>query len=92
LFRPIRGNEDFHQLQHDISLVENWVKCNHLTLKSTKCKNMVISRKRTPSLPQHVTLGGSDLERVQCFKYLGLLLPANLSFTEHIQSTCMHKG
>ena len=23
LFRPIRGNEDFHQLQHDISLVEN---------------------------------------------------------------------
>ena len=23
LFQPIRGNEDFHQLQHDISLVED---------------------------------------------------------------------
>ena len=80
LFRPIRGNEDFHQLQHDISLVENWVKCNHLTLNPTKCKYMVISRKRTPSLPRNLTLGGSDLERVQCFKYLGLLLSANLSF------------
>ena len=49
---------------------------------------MVISRKRTPSLPRNLTLGGSDLERVQCFKYLGLLLSANLSFTEHIQSSC----
>jgi len=38
LFQPIRGNEDFHQLQHDISLVENWVKCNYLTLNPTKCK------------------------------------------------------
>ena len=37
------------------------------------------------SLPRSLTLGGSDLERVQCFKYLGLLLS---SFSEHIQSTC----
>ena len=79
----------FDHLQHDISLIENWVKCNHLTLNSTKCKYMVISRKRNPSLPQTLTLGGSDLERVECFKYLGLLLSANLSFSEHIQSMCM---
>ena len=49
---------------------------------------IVISR-RNPSLPQTLTLGGSDLERVECFKYLGLLLSANLSFSEHIQSMCM---
>ena len=89
LFRTISGNEDFLHLQHDISLIENWVKCNHLTLNSTKCKYMVISRKRNPSSPQTLTLGGSDLERVECFKYLGLLLSANLSFSEHIQSMCM---
>ena len=29
----------FDHLQHDISLIENWVNCNHLTLNSmTKCK------------------------------------------------------
>ena len=50
---------------------------------------MVISRKRNPSLPQTLTLGGSDLERVECFKYLGLLFSANLSFSKHIQSMCM---
>ena len=89
LFRTVSGNEDFLHLQHDISLIENWVKCNHLNLNSTKCKYMVISRKKNPSLPQTLTLGGSDLERVECFKYLGLLLSANLSFSEHIQSMCM---
>ena len=89
LFRTASGNEDFLHLQHDISLIENWVKCNHLTLNSTKCKYMVISRKRNPSLPQILTLGGLDLKRAECFKYLGLLLSANLSFSEHIQSTCM---
>ncbi len=47
LFQPISGKDDFLQLQYDISLVENWVKCN-LTLNPTKCEYMVISRKRNP--------------------------------------------
>jgi len=46
---------------------------------------MVISRKRTPSLTQTLTLRGSDLERVQCFKYLGLLLCANLFLSTYSQ-------
>ena len=53
LFRCINANEDFSHLQHDISLVEDWVKCNHLTLNIAKCKYMVISRRRNPSLPPH---------------------------------------
>ena len=42
LFRAVSGNEDFLHLQHDISLIENWViiKYNHLILNSTKCKYM----------------------------------------------------
>ena len=43
LFCPINTKEDFSHLQHDISLVEDWVKCNHLTLNIAKCKYMVIS-------------------------------------------------
>ena len=33
-FRTVSGNEDFLHFHHDISLIENWVKCNHLTLNS----------------------------------------------------------
>ena len=89
LFRTISSNEDYLQLQCDISMVENWVTCNHLTLNASKCKYMVISRKKISSLPLALKLGGSDLERVECFKYLGLLLSENLSFSEHINLTCM---
>ena len=50
---------------------------------------MVIPRKRNPSLPLHyLTLGGSELERVKCIKYLGLVFSETLSFSEHIQSIC----
>ena len=88
LFRTVSGKEDYLHLQNDISIVENWVAHNHLTLNANKCKYMVVSRKRSPTLPSNLTLGDSDLERVECFKYLGILLSNNLSFSEHIQATC----
>ena len=63
---------------------------SHLTLNLTKCKCMTISRKRNPSLPQRLILGGSDLEQVQCFKYLGLLLSTNLTGDKKATVKFMH--
>ena len=46
LFRPIQSQEDYHHLQDDIVMIEDWVYSNYLTLNPTKCKYMVVSRKR----------------------------------------------
>ena len=88
LFRPIHGMEDFHNLQHDISAIEGWVSSNYLTLNSAKCKYMIVSRKVNPSSPAGLSLGNSNLEKVECFKYLRLLLSSNLTFSQHIASIC----
>ena len=88
LFRPIHGMEDFHYLQHDISAIEGWVSSNYLTFNSAKYKYMIVSRKANPSSPARLSLGNSNLEKVECFKYLGLLLSSNLSFSQHIASIC----
>ena len=88
LFHPIHGMEDFHYLQHDISAIEGWVSSNYLTFNSAKCKYMIVSRKANPSSPARLSLGNSNLEKVECFKYLGLLLSSNLSFSQHIASIC----
>ena len=88
LFHPIHGMEDFHYLQHDISAIEGWVSSNYLTLNSTKSKYMIVSRKANPSSPAGLPLGNSNLEKVECFKYLGLLLSSKLTFSQHIASIC----
>ena len=57
---------------------------NCLTLNLTKCKYMVVSRKRCPSAAVSLSLGGTEMEKVDCFKYLGLLLSSDMSFGKHI--------
>ena len=63
LFRPIQSQEDYHQLQSDIVMIEYWVYSNYLTLNLTKCKYMVVSRKRCPSVPVRLMLGGTEMEK-----------------------------
>ena len=70
-----------------ISSVEEWVQQNYLTLNtSIKCKSMIVSRKKSQPYPFTVTLGGQWLEQVENFKYLGVLLSSNLSFSQLIQT------
>jgi len=88
LFCPTKIQEDYHHLQDDILTIEDWVNSNYLTLNPTKCKYMVVSRKRYPSVPVSLMLGGTEMEKVDCFKYLGLLLCSDMSFSKHIESIC----
>ena len=54
-----------------------------------KCKVMHVSHKRSPLSPiVPVTLNGSVVETVNTFKYLGLLISSDLSWTNHIENIC----
>jgi len=89
LFRQISRQEDFTTLQRDIMAIEQWVLDNHLTFNTSKCNYMMLSRKRSPTTPFHpLMLNGLHLNRVECFKYLGVLLSSDLSWTPHITSVC----
>ena len=70
----------------DINAVSEWVDANLLQFNVKKCKVMKISRKNqgvsgpTPDLKLH----NQTLERVDAYKYLGLLISHDLSWSEHI--------
>ena len=88
LYRPISSRDDYTYLQADINAVSEWVDANLLQFNVKKCKVMKISRKKqgvsgsTPDLKLH----NQTLEHVDAYKYLGLLISHDLSWSEHIRT------
>ena len=88
LYKPVGRPEDFNRLQIDIDHIRVWVSNNHLALNSDKCKVMMISRKRNPVPPPQFILQDTPLKQVEDYRYLGVLLTSDLSWSSHINSTC----
>ena len=60
VYRPRSSCRDFRYMQNDIEAVEEWSIENFLNLNPSKCKYMLISRKRTPSMPEGSLLLGTS--------------------------------
>ncbi len=82
----IRNPMDYTYLQDDIDSICSWITTNYLSLNISKCCYMVFSRKRQPTLPtSELSVGdGNVLSRVGHFKYLGLNLSSDLSWSHHV--------
>ena len=70
-------------LQSDIDVVYQWADNNLLTFNRAKCKRMLISRKKNHTCPT-MPLNSEDMELVQKYKYLGVAVCNNLSWSTHI--------
>ena len=88
LYKQIKCSEDYQQLQFDIDKISSWVNSNHLSLNPAKCKTMLLSRKRNLSYPPQFLLNMVPLEQVETFKYLGVLISSDLSWSKHVDSIC----
>jgi len=70
-------------------MLDHWMSHNFLTLKPTKCKQMVITRSRTHQcLRVHLASQLQQLQCVKSYKYLGIIITSNLSWLEQIHSIC----
>ena len=76
-------------LQQMIHHIEQWSAENYLDFNSSKCKFIVVSHKRDPIMPEaSLLLFGNALEQVSSYKYLGVLLTGDLSWSLQIESVC----
>ena len=89
LYKQMKCLEDYNELQHDIDLLHHWTAENFLKFNVSKCKYMVITEKRHSCISPSLHLESTTLERVHAYKYLGILITSNLSWSEHITSVCI---
>ena len=89
LYRAIKCEFDYSVLQDDINTINYWVEENHMQFNTAKCKYMLISHKRHKTTsPTALTIASHQIDKVESFKYLGLLFTSDLSWSKHITSVC----
>ena len=88
LYRPIQNVEDFAFLQNDVTKLCSWTNDNLLDFNAIKCKYMLISKRREPILPVVLTVNSSPLERVDAYKYLGVWITSDLTWSKQVMEVC----
>ena len=89
LYRPTRTVHDYIRLQQDINSLDNWIQHKYLQFNVTKCKYMIVTRKRNPVAPlTPLSVNNLAVDKVNCFKYLGVWLSHNLTWNKHIEEIC----
>ena len=81
----LRSLLDFILLQIDVDAICKWISLNYLILNILQCCYMIFTRKRHPILPTTpLMVNNLALAKADSFKYLGMNLSANLSWSEHV--------
>ena len=70
------------EVEHFIS----WCDKNYLQLNLTKTKEIVFDFRKMPPQPKFINIGGTDIEIVKSYKYLGTTVDSKLSWTEECRS------
>ena len=88
LYKPIKNNQDLLDFQNDIDAICSWTSTNSLHLNATKTKSILITRKKHRPILNFV-IGRYPIPSVTSLKFLGVVITDNLSWSSHIESTCL---
>ncbi|XP_075163191.1 uncharacterized protein LOC142235818 [Haematobia irritans] len=82
IFRPYNNPDERRYLQFDLDNFYDWCETNLMELNISKCKLMRFSRRTV--FESSYSIGTNELEAVDSFKDLGLLMDQRLNFRQHV--------
>ena len=70
----------------EVALVDGWFRANYLTLNPSKSNYIIFHRdkKKVPTMPLSLSIGGQEVERVTVVRFLGVLIDECLKFGAHV--------
>ncbi|XP_041834208.1 uncharacterized protein LOC121635190 [Melanotaenia boesemani] len=71
----------------EVSHLEVWCQENHLLLNVSKTKELIVDFRKQPRSLHPLLISGSEVERVDTFRYLGVTISQDLTWTQHITTT-----
>lgn len=86
IYAATNCNELQQLINQDLIALRRWMNQHKLTVNISKTKYMLFNVSETNNIEVHY--GDNIIERVQVFKYLGVLLDEKLKWDEHIRKLC----
>ena len=87
MYKPVSTSDDAALFQQDIDRILSLISSSGLSPNVSKTKFLLVSKSRNVLL-MDVEVGSHSLPPCESVKYLGVILSSDLSWSEHIRSTC----
>ena len=87
LYKPVNCEKDSNHLQNDVDTILQWIMSHGLTPNHSKTKLLNITGSRQP-VSIHLKIEGHQILPSPTVRYLGVTLSSNLTWSDHINSTC----